>query len=211
MVVCFTVVNSNAGFQLPNLICTKVLEEEEENSSEGKSLSFEAVTPEQDAPYNDDNEESQMPVEKHHRILEEVDGELEMEDVAPPSDIEATTKCQPEERDTNCPRPDQRLSDVGPPLPVDRPPSPPPLPSSPPPVPPPPAHVHQSAHMQPKLQTTSDHIGPHPPRATYVCIVYFIAVQCNHYVVFLIGVFLFFFYRMFKVNNPILLQTTQVT
>ncbi|KAL5680384.1 hypothetical protein ACJX0J_006769, partial [Zea mays] len=158
---------SNAGFQLPNLICTKVLEEEEESSSEDKSLSFEAVTPEQDAPYNDDNEESQMPVEKHHRILEEVDGELEMEDVAPPSDIEATTKCQPEERDTNCPRPDQRLSDVGPPLPVDRPPSPPPLPSSPPPVPPPPAHVHQSAHMQPKLQTTSDHIGPHPPRATY--------------------------------------------
>ena len=89
MVVCYIVVNSNAGFQLPNLICTKVLEEEEESSSEDRSLSFEAVTPEQDAPYNDDNEESQIPVEKHHHILEEVDGELEMEDVAPPYDIEA--------------------------------------------------------------------------------------------------------------------------
>ncbi|PWZ05555.1 Protein HUA2-LIKE 2 [Zea mays] len=153
---------SNAGFQLPNLICTKVLEEEEENSSEGRSLSFEAVTPEQDAPYNDDNEESQMPVEKHHHILEEVDGELEMEDVAPPSDIEATTKCQPEQSDTNRAPSDQRPSDAGPPLPVDRPPSPPPLPSSPPPVP-----VPQSAQMQPKLQMASDPMAPHPQRATY--------------------------------------------
>lgn len=167
MVVCFTVVNSNAGFQLPNLICTKVLEEEEENSSEGKSLSFEAVTPEQDAPYNDDNEESQMPVEKHHHILEEVDGELEMEDVAPPSDIGATTKCQPEQSDTNRAPSDQRPSDAGPPLPVDRPPSPPPLPSSPPPVP-----VPQSAQMQPKLQMASDPMAPHPQRATYVCVFY---------------------------------------
>jgi len=171
MVVCFIVVNSNAGFQLPNLICTKVLEEEEESSSEDRSLSFEAVTPEQDAPYNDDNEESQIPVEKHHHILEEVDGELEMEDVAPPSDIEATTKCQPEQSDTNCAPSDQRPSDVGPPLPVDWPPSPPPLPSSPPPVPPPPpAPVPQSAQMQPKLQMAYDSIGPHPPRTTYVCI-----------------------------------------
>uniref|UniRef100_A0A804R7C7 Protein HUA2-LIKE 3 n=2 Tax=Zea mays TaxID=4577 RepID=A0A804R7C7_MAIZE len=153
---------SNAGFQLPNLICTKVLEEEEENSSEGRSLSFEAVTPEQDAPYNDDNEESQMPVEKHHHILEEVDGELEMEDVAPPSDIGATTKCQPEQSDTNRAPSDQRPSDAGPPLPVDRPPSPPPLPSSPPPVP-----VPQSAQMQPKLQMASDPMAPHPQRATY--------------------------------------------
>ncbi|XP_066379781.1 protein HUA2-LIKE 2-like isoform X3 [Miscanthus floridulus] len=159
---------SNAGFQLPNLICTKVLEEEEESSSEDRSLSFEAVTPEQDAPYNDDNEESQIPVEKHHHILEEVDGELEMEDVAPPSDIEATTKCQPEQSDTNCAPSDQRPSDVGPPLPVDWPPSPPPLPSSPPPVPPPPpAPVPQSAQMQPKLQMAYDSIGPHPPRTTY--------------------------------------------
>ena len=165
----FIIVNSNAGFQLPNIICTKVLEEEDGNSSEDRS--FEAVTPEQDAPDNDDNVESQMPLEKHRRILEEVDGELEMEDVAPPSEIEVTTKCLPEQSGTNCTPSDQHPSDVGPPLPVDRPPSPPPLPSSPPPVPPPPpAPIPQSAQMQPKLQTTSDPIGPHPPRATYVCI-----------------------------------------
>ena len=95
----FIIFNSNAGFQLPNIICTKVLEEEDGNSSEDRS--FEAVTPEQDAPDNDDNEESQMPLEKHCHILEEVDGELEMEDVAPPSEIEVTTKCRPEHSGTN--------------------------------------------------------------------------------------------------------------
>ncbi|WVZ57004.1 hypothetical protein U9M48_007452 [Paspalum notatum var. saurae] len=157
---------SNAGFQLPNLICTKVLEEEEGSSSEDKS--FEAVTPEQDAPSNDGNEESQMPAEKHHHILEEVDGELEMEDVAPPSDVDAAAKCQPGQTDTNCTSSDQRPSDGGPPLPVDRPPSPPPLPSSPPPVPPPPpAPIPQRAQMPPKLQMASDPIGSHPSRATY--------------------------------------------
>ncbi|CAM0152779.1 unnamed protein product [Urochloa decumbens] len=158
---------SNAGFQLPNLICTKVLEEEEDgNSSEDKS--FEAVTPEHDAPDNDHNEESQMPLEKHRHILEEVDGELEMEDVAPPSDIEVTIKCRPEQSGTICTASEKHPSDVGPPLPVDRPPSPPPLPSSPPPVPPPPpAPIPQSAQMQSKLQMTSDPIGLHPSRATY--------------------------------------------
>ncbi|XP_062211329.1 protein HUA2-LIKE 2-like isoform X2 [Phragmites australis] len=156
---------SNAGFQLPNLICTKVLEEEEGSSSEDRS--FEAVTPEQDAQGNDDDEESQMPVEKHRRILEEVDGELEMEDVAPPSEVEVSTKCRPDQSDTKSTS-DQYPSDVGPPLPNDRPPSPPPLPSSPPPVPPPPpAPISQSSQMQPKLQMTSDPVGLHPPRATY--------------------------------------------
>ncbi|XP_062215550.1 protein HUA2-LIKE 2-like [Phragmites australis] len=157
---------SNAGFQLPNLICTKVLEEEEGSSSEDRS--FEAVTPEQDAPGNDDEEESQMPVEKHRRILEDVDGELEMEDVAPPSEVEVSTKCRPEQRGTKSATSDPRPSDVGPPLPIDRPPSPPPLPSSPPPVPPPPpVPISQSSQMQPKLQKTFDPVGLQPARATY--------------------------------------------
>jgi hypothetical protein len=170
IVMQFIIFNSNAGFQLPNLICTKVLEEEEDGNSSDRS--FEAVTPEQDAPDNDNNEESQIHLEKHRRVLEEVDGELEMEDVSPPSDIAVTTKCRPEQSGTNCTASDQRSSDVGPPLPVDRPPSPPPLPSSPPPVPPPPPAPPQSAQaqMQSKLQMTSDPNGAQPPRATYVCI-----------------------------------------
>ncbi|GJN31519.1 hypothetical protein PR202_gb19928 [Eleusine coracana subsp. coracana] len=158
---------SNTGFQLPNLICTKVLEEEEGSSSDDRS--FEAVTPEHNTPGNDDNEESQMHVEKHRHILEEVDGELEMEDVAPPSEVEVSTKCRQEQSDdSKAATSDQRPLDVGPPLPVDRPPSPPPLPSSPPPVPPHlPAPVSQSSQMQPKVQMASDPVGSHPLRATY--------------------------------------------
>lgn len=169
MFICFIIFHSNAGFHLPNLICTKVLEDEEGSSSEDRS--FEAVTPEQDAPGSDEKEESQMPVDKHRRVLEEVDGELEMEVVAPPSEVEASTTCQPEQSDTKCTTPDQHPSDNSPPLPDDRAPSPPPLPSSPPPVPPPPpAPIAQSTQLQPTLQMTSDPVGPHPPRATsYVC------------------------------------------
>lgn len=168
MLTCFIIFGSNAGFQLPNLICTKVLEEEEDGSS-SDDKSFEAVTPEHNTPGND-NEESQMHLEKHRRILEEVDGELEMEDVAPPSEVEVSTKCQQERSaDRKSATSDQCPSDVGPPLPVDRPPSPPPLPSSPPPVPPPMhAPVSQSSQMQQKVP--SDPVGSHPPRATYVCI-----------------------------------------
>lgn len=202
--------NSNAGFQLPNLISTKVLEEEDGNSSEDKS--FEAVTPEHEAPDNDDNEESQTPLEKHRRILEEVDGELEMEDVAPPSDVEVTTKCEPEQNGTNIMASDQRSSVVGPPLPVDGPPSPPPLPSSPPPVPPPPpAPIPQSAQMQQKLQMASDPNGPHPPRAAYVCIFCSCARDCGNIYHGLNGYFFPSFFRTFKVNSLILFQSTQVT
>jgi hypothetical protein len=167
MLMCFIIFGSNAGFELPNSICTKVLEEEEGGSSEDRS--FEAVTPEHDTPGNDDNDESQMHVEKHRRILEEVDGDLEMEDVAPPSEVEVSTKCRQEQSDIKSATTDQRPSDVGPPLPVDRPPSPPPLPSSPP-VPPPLHAVSQSSQMQPKLRMPSDPVGSHPPRAAYVCL-----------------------------------------
>ncbi|PNT77385.1 hypothetical protein BRADI_1g61937v3 [Brachypodium distachyon] len=157
---------SNAGFHIPNLICTKVLEDEEGSSSE--DMSFEAVTPEQDAPVSDDKEESQIPGEKHRHILEEVDGELEMEDVAPPSEAEASTTYQLEQSDTNCTTSEHHPSDSGPPLPDNGPPSSPPLPSSPPPIPPPPpVHIAQSTQLQPTLQMASDPVGPHPPRATY--------------------------------------------
>lgn len=173
MFVCSIVFRSNAGFQLPNLISTKVLEDEDGSSSEDRS--FEAVTPEHDAPCTDEKEESQMPAEKHHRILEEVDGELEMEDVAPPSDVEASTRCRPEQIDTKCRTSDRHT--LGPPLPDDRPPSPPPLPSSPPPVPPPPpAPITQTGQLQRTLSMASDPVGPHPTRATNVCS-YLLSVQ----------------------------------
>uniref|UniRef100_A0A0D9VU73 CID domain-containing protein n=1 Tax=Leersia perrieri TaxID=77586 RepID=A0A0D9VU73_9ORYZ len=163
--ICSTIFHSNAGFQLPNLISTKVLEDDDGSSSEDRS--FEAVTPEHDAPCTDEKDELQMQAEKHHRVLEEVDGELEMEDVAPPSEVEASTSGRSEQIDTKCRASDRHTSDNGPPLPDDRPPSPPPLPSSPPPVPPPPpAQITQTAQLQPTLPMASDPVGPHPPRAT---------------------------------------------
>jgi hypothetical protein len=168
MFICFIIFLSNAGFHIPNLICTKVLEDDEGSSSEDRS--FEAVTPEQDAPGGDEKGESQIPVEKHRLILEEVDGELEMEDVSPPSEAEASTLCQPDQSDTNCTTSYHHPSDTGPPLPNDGPPIPPPLPCSPPPVPPPPpVPIAQSTQLQATLQIAPDPVGPHPPIATYVC------------------------------------------
>lgn len=156
---------SNAGFHIPNLICTKVLENDEGSSSDDRS--FEAVTPEQDAPGGDAMEESQIPVEKHRLVLEEVDGELEMEDVSPPSEAEANILRQPDQSDTNFTS-YHHPSDTGPPLPNDGPPIPPPLPCSPPPVPPPPpVPIDQSTQLQATLQMASDPVGPHPPIATY--------------------------------------------
>ncbi|XP_044375109.1 protein HUA2-LIKE 2 isoform X3 [Triticum aestivum] len=158
--VLFIIFLSNAGFHIPNLICTKVLEDDEGSSSE--DISFEAVTPEHEAPGVDEKGESQIPVEKHGLILEDVDGELEMEDVAPSSEAEASTRSQPERSDTNCTPSYHHPSDNGPPLLNNWPPSPPPLPSSPPPVP-----VAQRTQLQATSQMASDPVGPYPALATY--------------------------------------------
>lgn len=158
----FIIFLSNAGFHIPNLICTEVLEDDEGSSSE--DISFEAVTPEHEAPGVDEKGESQIPVEKHGLMLEDVDGELEMEDVAPPSEAEASTRSQPERSDTNCTTSYHHPSDKGPPLPNNGPPSPSPLPSSPPPVP-----VAQRTQLQATSRMASDPVGPHPPVATHVC------------------------------------------
>ncbi|XP_038971811.1 protein HUA2-LIKE 2-like isoform X2 [Phoenix dactylifera] len=130
---------SNTSFQLPCLLRTTVLEDEEASASDEKS--FEAVTPERHAAADHGKGIAQISTEKHRHILEDVDGELEMEDVAPPCEVEASSSCRDSVADTICNnhnQPDQHHSlPFAPPLPEDRPPSPPPLPSSPPPLPPP--------------------------------------------------------------------------
>ena len=75
--------------------------------------------------------------DKHTHVLEDVDGELEMEDVAPSREAEVTVPTNKVVGTSN--------HQVGihpplfaPPLPKDLPPSSPPLPNSPPPPPPPP-------------------------------------------------------------------------
>ncbi|XP_077251392.1 protein HUA2-LIKE 3-like [Tasmannia lanceolata] len=114
---------SNTSFQLPGFLIPCLLEDNEEGCSTDEE-SFEAVTPEHDPGIpNESGETDAFAAEKQHHILEDVDGELEMEDVAPSSDCQF----------------DQRLSlPLAPPLPVELPPPPPPIPSSPPPMDPPP-------------------------------------------------------------------------
>lgn len=127
---------SNTGFQLNNFIPRRLLEEEEERSDDEKS--FEAVTPERNGEVVDDKGIIQTPSEKHRHILEDVDGELEMEDVAPPCVVVPTTSCHVSGTDTvsdvDYQRGHHQSLPCAPPLPDDLPPSPPPLPSSPPPM-----------------------------------------------------------------------------
>lgn len=129
---------SNSSFQIPGFCMPRMLKDEDEGSdSDGGS--FEAVTPEHTSQACEEFET--VPVlEKRRHILEDVDGELEMEDVAPPCEVEISSsnsvvvnavEAVDNKFEQHFPPP------MAPPLPQDVPPSCPPLPSSPPPQPPP--------------------------------------------------------------------------
>ncbi|KAL4038725.1 hypothetical protein IC575_002349 [Cucumis melo] len=129
---------SNSSFQIPGFSMPRMLKDEDEGSdSDGGS--FEAVTPEHTSQACEEFES--VPVmEKRRHILEDVDGELEMEDVAPPCEVEISSsnsvvvnaiEAVDNKFEQHFPPP------MAPPLPQDVPPSCPPLPSSPPPQPPP--------------------------------------------------------------------------
>lgn len=131
---------SNSSFQLPGFCMPRMLKDDDDGSdSDGGS--FEAVTPEHNSEIPEERDANPS-MKKHRHILEEVDGELEMEDVAPTCDNEMSSTVLVDIAQTSH---DQLLSFV-PPLPQDVPPSSPPLPSSPPPVlPPPPSIPHSCA------------------------------------------------------------------
>ncbi|XP_039021307.1 protein HUA2-LIKE 2-like isoform X2 [Hibiscus syriacus] len=79
---------SNSSFHLPGFCMPRILKDEDEGSdSDGGS--FEAVTPEHDSRIPEELEANPA-IEKRRHILEDVDGELEMEDVAP-SEIEMSS------------------------------------------------------------------------------------------------------------------------
>lgn len=142
---------SNTSFQIPPEFRTTLLEiEEGEGTSSDEEKEFEAVTPERGpdaiSPHTDliqmttpNSNKKHTQLHVHTLVLAEVDGELEMEDVAPPP-------CDPAEQlgvsaaDSLVNGAEAQVEgsqemDFAPPLPEDRPPSPPPLPSSPPPPP----------------------------------------------------------------------------
>ncbi|MBA0715236.1 hypothetical protein Golax_014146 [Gossypium laxum] len=80
---------SNSSFQLPGFCMPRMLNEEDEGSdSDGES--FEAVTPEHYSGVPEE-QEANPASEKRRHILEDVDGELEMEDVAPEIEMSSTS------------------------------------------------------------------------------------------------------------------------
>ncbi|XP_010250028.1 PREDICTED: ENHANCER OF AG-4 protein 2-like isoform X2 [Nelumbo nucifera] len=143
---------SNATFQLPGLLSINVFEDEEDlPRSTCKEISGESPVEPSNA-IEEPETCAVTPSDKRHHILEDVDGELEMEDVSgSPKDERPATR-----NDSSEPDPQQQNSDRildsgsdnlaelpplppgSPPLPLESPPPPPPLPPSPPPPPPPP-------------------------------------------------------------------------
>lgn len=148
---------SNATFQLPGLLSSRVFEEEEEEEEECLQTNFcneiPDTSPSEHSPVIRDPENCTVtPSDRRHRILEDVDGELEMEDVSghlkeeKPLLADGTFEVASFEPNSDgisisasnkvaewLPSPEG-----SPPLPLGSPPVTPPLPTSPLPSPPPP-------------------------------------------------------------------------
>ncbi|KAK1399010.1 Glutathione peroxidase [Heracleum sosnowskyi] len=131
---------SNSCFQLPGFRMPPMLKDEDEDGCDSDGESFEAVTPER----NSSSPGGHIQIaasEKRSHILEAVDGELEMEDVAPSCEAElaSTSNGRVRSAEVSNHRVEQNLPAVNlPPKPKAVPASSPPLPMSPPPPPPPP-------------------------------------------------------------------------
>ncbi|KAJ4829131.1 hypothetical protein Tsubulata_011817 [Turnera subulata] len=142
---------SNSSFQLPGF-CMPCMIKVEDDGSDSDGGTFEAVTPEHNSEALDEKV-TKPATEKHTHILEDVDGELEMEDVAPSCEAEiistsGITGVNAAENlhvqfEQHFPMPfhsvPQNVRPSSPPFP----PSPPP----PPPPPPPPATARPSVVM----------------------------------------------------------------
>ncbi|KAL5721489.1 ENHANCER OF AG-4 protein [Ranunculus cassubicifolius] len=142
---------SNATFQLPGLLSSHVLEDDDTLSGSLCNMSGDESEVEAIHAPGDQEASAVTPIDRRHRILEDVDGELEMEDVSgsakeeKPLDPSVSFKLDSQQQSpnriwdsTSVSLPELPPEPLGsPPLPLDPPPTPPPLPSSPPPPPPP--------------------------------------------------------------------------
>ncbi|KAK9070107.1 hypothetical protein SSX86_010506 [Deinandra increscens subsp. villosa] len=154
---------SNSSIQLSGFCLPTMLKDEKEGS-DSDAEGFEAVTPERDPEICEEHKVLTPATEKHTHVLEDVDGELEMEDVAPTCEGEVTVTV-PVEKSTWT---QHELPQHLPPLPIDLPPSSPPPPNSPPPpasLPPhPPAPLPPPASLPPPPPPAS--LPPPPPPAS---------------------------------------------
>ncbi|XP_045825527.1 ENHANCER OF AG-4 protein 2-like isoform X2 [Trifolium pratense] len=145
---------SNATFQLPGLSCHAFDEDEDEDLQINSCTDMYGTSPADPTPKFGGSEPYTMtPNDKRHCILEDVDGELEMEDVSGhPKDERPVYLNSTDETDMLLQSSNRNLDPTSnisedivatpegsPPLPLDSPPLTPPLPSSPPPPPPPPS------------------------------------------------------------------------
>ncbi|KAK9067643.1 hypothetical protein SSX86_011754 [Deinandra increscens subsp. villosa] len=139
---------SNSSIQLSGF-CMPTMLKDEKQESDSDAEGFEAVTPERDPETCDECDKVPTPAaEKHTHVLEDVDGELEMEDLAPTCEDESTVTAHVE-KSAGAPH---KFPQHLPPLPTELPPSSPPLPDSPPPhasLPPPPPPPQASLPLPP--------------------------------------------------------------
>ncbi|KAJ0699230.1 putative CID domain-containing protein [Helianthus annuus] len=155
---------SNSSIQLSGFCMPTMLKDEKEES-DSDAEGFEAVTPERDPEICDGDKVPTPSSEKHTHVLEDVDGELEMEDVAPTCEGDVTVTADVAKAAEAS---QHQLQQQLPPLPIDLPPSSPPLPNSPPPhasfppppppatlPPPPPPHVALPQSPPPPVSITT--------------------------------------------------------
>ncbi|XP_068646981.1 ENHANCER OF AG-4 protein 2-like [Aristolochia californica] len=184
---------SNATFQLPGFLSSHAFEDEEEEEDFPISSFCNKSNGDNECPREgvvstslEDVETGSAgvtpPSDRHHHILEEVDGELEMEDVSGSSSKDERTPF-PGGNTTFESEPCQQISDSkisestnskcsellpplplgSPPLPLDSPPPPPPPPPFPPSPPPPPPPLSPSPPPPPPSHPPPLPPGPPPP------------------------------------------------
>ncbi|XP_057747414.1 ENHANCER OF AG-4 protein 2 [Arachis stenosperma] len=171
---------SNATFQLPGFLSCQPFDDDEEDDDLPVNSSKDTydASPAHLTPTLGESETSTVtPNDKRHCILEDVDGELEMEDVSGHLKDERTefhnssdeVDLQPQGSDRNLDLTSNISAEIptsvegSPPLPPGSPPPPPPLPSSPPPPPPPSSPSPPPPPPPPMLQPPPPPLPPSCP------------------------------------------------
>lgn len=158
---------SNVAFQLPGLLSIRDSDDEEDlphglSEDAINELGLEAVN-----PLDEQNAAIDTPSKRQHHVLEDVDGELEMEEVSAASKdvrdpFKLENKVPVSEKNKLVGEADAlALSNCSPHLPLQ--PSPPPLPSYPPPSPPPPPPSSPFPLPPPPPPPQPSFVPPHPP------------------------------------------------
>uniref|UniRef100_A0A7N0T3G8 Uncharacterized protein n=1 Tax=Kalanchoe fedtschenkoi TaxID=63787 RepID=A0A7N0T3G8_KALFE len=133
--------------------CMSRMRKDDSRGSDSDGESFEAITPEHNSGTPEEPE--RYTGERHRHILEDVDGELEMEDVTPEAELNSANDVGGISNHIS--NEEAMVTSLAPPLPNGVPPSSPPLPTSPPPP-----NVHPP-HLPPLHVPHQNQSIPSPP------------------------------------------------